>query len=40
MLDHLHRIVQEVNNAPDLEQALQVIVRRVKETIGADVCSV
>jgi phosphotransferase system enzyme I (PtsP) len=40
MLDHLRRIVQEVNEAPDLEEALQVIVRRVKQTVGADVCSV
>jgi len=40
MLDHLRRIVQEVNAAPNLEQALSLIVRRVKETVGADVCSV
>lgn len=40
MLDSLRRIVQEVNNAPDLEQALTIIVRRVKQTVGADVCSV
>lgn len=40
MLDHLRRIVHEVNEAPDLEQALVTIVTRVKHTIGADVCSV
>jgi phosphotransferase system enzyme I (PtsP) len=40
MLEPLRRIVQEVNEAPDLEQALAVIVRRVKQTVGADVCSV
>ncbi len=40
MLDLLHRIVQEVNGAPDLERALEIIVRRVKMTIAADVCSV
>ena len=40
MLESLRRIVQEVNNAPDLEHALTIIVQRVKETVGADVCSV
>ncbi|NEV61999.1 phosphoenolpyruvate--protein phosphotransferase [Thiorhodococcus minor] len=40
MLDSLRRIVHEVNNAPDLEQALTIIVRRVKQAVGADVCSV
>jgi phosphotransferase system enzyme I (PtsP) len=40
MLALLHRIVQEVNGAPDLEQALDIIVRQVKQAIQADVCSV
>lgn len=40
MLESLRRIVQEVNNAQDLEQALTIIVRRVKQAVGADVCSV
>ena len=40
MLDSLRRIVQEVNNAPDLEEALTIIVRRVRHAVGADVCSV
>jgi len=40
MLEHLLRIVQEVNSAPDLEKALAIIVTRVKKAIGADVCSV
>ena len=40
MLESLRRIVQEVDNAPDLEQALAIIVQRVKEAVGADVCSV
>ncbi|MBK1721736.1 phosphoenolpyruvate--protein phosphotransferase [Thiocystis violacea] len=40
MLESLRRIVQEVNNAPDLEQALTIIVRRVKQAVNADVCSV
>ncbi len=40
MLETLHSIVQEVNSAPDLETALQTIVRRVKQAINADVCSV
>jgi phosphotransferase system enzyme I (PtsP) len=40
MLENLRRIVQEVNEAPDLERALDVIVRRVKQVVRADVCSV
>ena len=40
MLDTLRRIVQDVNNAKDLEQALQLIVNRVKEAMGVDLCSV
>ncbi|MCB1774956.1 MAG: GAF domain-containing protein, partial [Gammaproteobacteria bacterium] len=40
MLDTLHRIVKEVNAAPDLAQALQTIVSSVKKAISCDVCSV
>lgn len=40
MLDVLQRIVQEVNDAPDLERALGIIVQRVKYALPADVCSV
>lgn len=40
MLDLLRRIVEEVNNAPNLDQALSIIVRRVKDAMSADVCSV
>jgi phosphotransferase system enzyme I (PtsP) len=40
MLEQLLRIVQEVNEAPDLEKALAIIVRSVKKAVGADVCSV
>jgi phosphotransferase system enzyme I (PtsP) len=40
MLDTLHRIVKEVNAAPDLEQALEIIVGAVKRAIDSDVCSV
>ncbi len=40
MLDALRRIVQEVSAAPDLGQALGLIVARVKEAMHADVCSV
>jgi phosphotransferase system enzyme I (PtsP) len=40
MLETLHRIVQEVNSAPNLERALDIIVTRVKQAIHADVCSV
>jgi phosphotransferase system, enzyme I, PtsP len=40
MLEILHSIVQEVNSSPDLETALETIVRRVKKAIKADACSV
>jgi phosphotransferase system enzyme I (PtsP) len=40
MLDVLRRIVQEVNAAPDLEQALDIIVQRVRVTVKVDVASV
>ncbi len=40
MLETLHSIVQDVNRAPDLDAALETIVRRVKLAVKADVCSV
>lgn len=40
MLEILRRVVQEVNAAPDLDQALAIIVGRVKEVMAVDVCSV
>ncbi|MES9882429.1 MAG: phosphoenolpyruvate--protein phosphotransferase [Sedimenticola sp.] len=40
MLETLHRIVKKVNAAPDLSDALSIIVRLVKEAVAADVCSV
>ena len=40
MLETLRRIIQEVNAAKDLDQALAIIVARVKEAMNADVCSV
>jgi phosphotransferase system enzyme I (PtsP) len=40
MLDVLRRIILEVNAAPDLTQALNIIVKRVKQAIGVDVASV
>ena len=40
MLEVLQRIVQEVNAAPDLGKALNVIVNRVQQAINTDVCSV
>ncbi len=40
MLDILRRIVQEVNLANNLEQALNIIVNRVKNITNVDVCSV
>ncbi len=40
MLTILHRIAQEVGTASNLDQALAIAVRRVKESIAVDVCSV
>ena len=40
MLDLLHRIVQDVNSASNLEDALRLIVTGVKRAVDADVCSV
>lgn len=40
MLDTLRRTIQEVNRAPDLSRALEVIVTRVKQAMAVDVCSV
>jgi len=40
MLDTLRRIVQEVNDAKDLAEALQIIVKRVKLSMNVDLCSV
>ena len=40
MLDTLRRIVQEVTSAEDLDQALEIIVSRVKQAMAVDVCSV
>lgn len=40
MLDILRSITQEVNAARDLDQALSIIVERVKLALSVDVCSV
>ena len=40
ILKTLRRIVQEVNAAPDLTQALNLVVERVKEALQADACSI
>ena len=40
MLDILRRIIQEVNAAPDLQKALDIIVQRVQVNVGVDVASV
>jgi phosphotransferase system enzyme I (PtsP) len=40
MLNVLRKIVQEVNAAKDLKAALSIIVQRVKEAMGSQVCSV
>ncbi|MCY4264844.1 MAG: phosphoenolpyruvate--protein phosphotransferase [Gammaproteobacteria bacterium] len=40
MLEQLRRIVQEVNAVEDLQQALDLIVNRVRSSLEAQVCSV
>ena len=40
MLEILRRIVQEVNAAEDLTSALSVMVLRIKESMGTEVCSI
>ena len=40
MLEMLRAIVQEVNTAEDLEAALEIIVRRVRDAMGTEVCTV
>ncbi|MBV1921902.1 MAG: GAF domain-containing protein, partial [Pseudomonadales bacterium] len=40
MLETLRRIVQEVNLAEDLSSALSVMVLRIKESMGTEVCSI
>lgn len=40
MIDLLRRIVQEVSSAPTLDHALGIIVRRVREVMEVEVCSV
>lgn len=40
MLTSLRSIVQEVNTAKDLKVALDIIVRRVREAMGTQVCTV
>ncbi len=40
MLDALRSIVQDVNSAPDLQTALNLIVARVRAVMGTEVCTV
>ena len=40
MLNTLRSIIQEVNSARDLDQALSIIVDRIREAMGVDVCSI
>lgn len=40
MLSMLRSIIQEVNGASNLEEALNVIVRRVQEVLSTEVCSI
>lgn len=40
MLEVLRRIVQEVSSAPDVPSALALLVKRVRDAMGTEVCSV
>ena len=40
MLEQLRSIVQKVNAAKDLQSALDIIVHKVREALGTQVCSV
>lgn len=40
MLDTLRRIMQEVSSADSLQQALDLMVRRVRDAMGIEVCSI
>ena len=40
MLEILRSIVQDVNSAPTFRDALDVIVARVREAMGTEVCSI
>ncbi len=40
MLEALRKLSEEVSSAENLDRALRLIVRRVREVIGADACSV
>lgn len=40
MLDVLRHIIQEVNTAPDVPSALVMLVKRVRDAMGTEVCSV
>jgi len=40
MLDTLRRIVNEVSSAPNLDEALNIIVHRLKQAMAAEACSV
>ena len=40
MLGTLQHIVQQVNEAANLDEALAIVVSRVKEAMAVDVCSV
>ena len=40
MLNSLRKIVQEVNSAPSLQQALDLIVSKVRQAMGTEMCSV
>lgn len=39
-LESLNRVIREVDSAPNLEAALRVVVKRTRELMAADVCSI
>ena len=40
MLETLRNIVQDVNAAPNFQRRLDIIVARVKDAMGTEVCSI
>ena len=40
MIHRLHRIIQEVNRAPDIEHALELIIDSLKQDLKAEACTI
>lgn len=39
-LESLNRVIREVDSAPDIETALRIVVKRTRELMAADICSI